>query len=789
MDFLFNLIWLIPVYPLLAFVIIVLGLNRNKKASAWLAVGAMVLATIHSWGIVLGTMGAYAADAHQGIHIDGWQLPLPWLPTGLSLFNMGFAVDGFTAAMLFMVPFVCLMIFIYATEYMEGYDDDHGYDPDHGHFGRYARFFAYVSLFAAGMLMLVIADNLLLLFISWEIMGLCSYLLIGFWFDKKYPDEHEVATPANPLQALVFWRYAGPPKVAPRLAALKAFMTTRVGDTLFFSGMMILWSYAGTLTFRDIFEPAMLTHLAEMTLWGMPVATLSALLIFAGAVGKSAQFPLHVWLPDAMEGPTTVSALIHAATMVSAGVYLVARMLPLMSTIEGGPALQWIAIIGAITAVMGATIGIAQYDIKRVLAYSTISQLGYMMMALGLGGFLAGIFHLIAHAFFKALLFLGSGSVIHAMEHGAHHINDHHTDPQDMRNMGGLRHKMKASFWAYLAGTLALVGIFPFAGFWSKDEILAEAFLHGFGDHGTPLALWVYVAGAVGAIFTAFYMGRQIGLVFAGKPRTEIAAHAVEPGKRMTWPLLVLAVFALFIGFINIPSDFPVIGHGWFHGFAGEVHAYATEDAVIDHGEEAEAHQGEEAAEHGEDAAVEHGGGAAPGLSLAAVPFNWTVAISSTLLGLFFFSLGWWRYSRVHSPEAKDPVQLIPVIGEPLFTLWYNKYYFDEIYRGMIIYPVMWLADFCGKFDYDWVINPIVNLFGRATVVIADGSGVFDKEGIDGIFVNGIPGLFKKFGGQLRLLQTGRAQNYLLILIIGFLILIGIYLAFFSGQGANIAAL
>jgi NADH-quinone oxidoreductase subunit L len=530
-----------------------------------------------------------------------------------------------------------------------------------------------------------------------------------------------------------------------------------VGDTLFFAGMLILWSYAGTLTFREIFEPSVLEHLAEVTLWGVPVAVLTGLLIFAGAVGKSAQFPLHVWLPDAMEGPTPVSALIHAATMVSAGVYLVARMLPLMTTFEGGPAMQWIAIIGAITAVMGATIGVAQYDVKRVLAFSTVSQLGYMMMALGIGGFLAGVFHLITHAFFKALLFLGSGSIIHAMEHGAHHVHDHHTDPQDMRNMGGLRRKMKASFWAYLAGTLALVGIFPFAGFWSKDEILAEAFQHAFGDHPDPLSFWVYVAGAVGAIFTAFYMGRQIGLVFAGKPRTELAAHAEEPGRRMTWPLLVLAVFALFIGFINIPADFPLIGNGWFHGFAGEVHLVAEE--------------------------------AAPGIAFEAVPFDVFVAVSSTALGLLFFALGWWRYSRIRSREAKDPIQLIPIIGQPLFTLWSNKYYIDEIYRGVLIYPTMWLASFCGKFDYDWVINPIVNFVGNFTRLVADGSGVFDQRGIDGYLVDGIPGLFNWFGGQLRLLQTGRAQNYLLILIIGFLILISIYLAFFSGQNISLAAL
>ncbi len=739
MGFFFNTIWLIPLYPLLAFAIIVLGLNRNKKASAGLAVGAIALSTVHSWIIVFQTVGVYMADAHHGIHIAGWQMVVPWLPIGFNKFYTGFAVDGFTAAMLFMVPFVCLMIFIYSMEYMEGYEEQ---------FGRYARFFAYIALFAAGMLMLVIADNLLLLFIAWEVMGLCSYLLIGFWFEKTYPDADEVATPRGLVQTLQFWKYAGPDKIPPTLAGLKAFLTTRVGDVMLFAGMLILWSYAGTLTFREVFEPHMLEHLAEVTLWGVPVATLSALLIFGGAVGKSAQFPLHVWLPDAMEGPTPVSALIHAATMVSAGVYLVARMLPLFSTFEHSPALQWVAIIGAITAVMGATIGVAQYDIKRVLAYSTISQLGYMMMALGIGGFAAGIFHLLTHSFFKALLFLGSGSVIHAMEHGAHHVHDHHTDPQDMRNMGGLRDKMSASFWAYLFGTLALVGIFPFAGFWSKDEILAEAFLH----RAEPLSFWVYIAGTVGAIFTAFYMGRQIGLVFWGKPRTDLAAHAVEPGKRMTWPLLILAFFALTLGLVNAPF----LG-GWLHGFAGEVHLIAEE--------------------------------AAPGISFEAVPFNLQVAITSTILGALSFFFGWWLYSRLASAEAKDPIERIPVIGRPIFTILYNKYYIDEIYRGLLIYPTVSLATFCGKFDYDWVINRIVDFVGNLTRLVADGTGVFDQIAIDGYFVNGIPGLFNWFGGQLRLLQTGRVQNYLLILVVGLLILVGIYLVLWSGQGVSIASL
>jgi NADH-quinone oxidoreductase subunit L len=837
MEILFNLIWLIPLYPLLAFAIIVLGLNRSQKASAGLTIAAIALATIHSWGIVFYTVGVYmstpthepttevaaesethaaapAEEAHtteaeaepaaagegeatptvctggEPIHIIGCDKSVAWLPYGSSMFYTGFAVDGFTAVMLFMVSFVCLMIFIYAAEYMEGYEAE---------FGRYSRFFAYVSLFAAGMLMLVIANNLLLLFMAWEIMGLCSYLLIGFWFEKRYPgSDDKIKKPSNPLQALMFWKYPGPMYIKPSLAGLKAFMTTRIGDVLLFSGMLILWSYAGTLTFREIFQPEMLTYLTEVELWGVPVAVLSALLIFGGAVGKSAQFPLHVWLPDAMEGPTPVSALIHAATMVSAGVYLVARMLPLFATIEGSPALQWVAVIGAITAVMGATIGVSQYDAKRVTAYSTISQLGYMMMALGLGGFLAGVFHLLTHSFFKALLFLCDGSIIHAMEHlhhTSHHGHDdhapaHHDDsghhdvhheapahedidngygayhrtgydpdnPQDMRNMGGLRHKAPVTFWTYLAGTAALIGLFPFAGFWSKDEILTEAWLHAFDPHHpSALAFWVFVAGIVGAVFTAFYMGRKTGMVFFGPQRTAMAEHAQEPGWRMLGPLVILAFFALTLGFINIPTNIPVIGNGWLHGFAGEVHEVAVP--------------------------------AAPGLALEAVPFNLMVALIAGVLGLASFALGWWLYSGQQTADAPDTIESVPVMGRPIFTILYNKYYFDEIYRGMFIYPTVWLAGICGKFDYQWVINRIVDFVGKFFVVASDGSGVFDQIGIDGYFVNGIPSLVNRFGHQLRLLQTGRVQNYLLLLIIGLLILVGLYLMIYTGQSWSIAAL
>lgn len=689
MNALFSLLVpIIPVFPLIAFAVIVLRTNPNKELSARIAIGGIGLSTIVSWLVVLLTIfGGHHVQA------EGWSLPISWMPTGEITFNQGFAIDGFTASMLFMVPFICTLIFIYASEYMEG-------DP------RYSRFFAYVSLFAFGMLTLVVADNLLLLFMAWEVMGLCSYLLIGFWFEKE----------------------------SAKKAALKAFLTTRIGDVLLFGGMLLLYSYTGTLTFREMFDPHVLEGLAEAEIWGMTASTVIALLIFGGAVGKSAQFPLHIWLPDAMEGPTPVSAMIHAATMVSAGVYLVARMLPVFAIGDHGDALAWVAIIGSITAFFGATIGLAQNDIKRVLAYSTISQLGYMMIALGLGGFMAGVFHMLAHAFFKALLFLGSGSVIHAVEHGAHEVHDHHTDPQDMMNMGGLRHKMRNTYLAYMAGTVALVGIFPFAGFWSKDEILAEAWIlwgeQGFGS----VPFWAWLCGTLGALLTALYMGRQIGLVFMGEPRSEAAAHAHEPGDRMTRPLLVLAVFAVIGGFFNLPFG----DGGLLHHFAGEVHEFSH------------------------------------ALHLEAIPFTLPVALISTILAVGGFVLGIRMYENL---KAGDPDPMARYLG-PLFPLFKNKYYIDEIYNFVIIQPIIAFASFCGKFDYDWVINPIVNTVGNFGRILAELSAQIDRIVVDGVGVLGIANLIGQSGKQLRKTQTGNAQSYVMVLSLTALTLVGVYLFF-----------
>ena len=593
-----NLIYLIPLLPFLAFLAIVLLFNRNSRLSGLTAIVAIGVSWVISWGVVA------TAITTEHFYEHPINLPLISIPTGTVNLSMGFTVDSLTAIMLFMVPFVCLMIFIYSWGYMgvgkpkaaDGGNDSHGghdasltpalsqgergpednHEAEGGHGGgkgwpagpenvdpMASRFFAFISLFATGMLGLVLADSLILLFIFWEIMGLCSYLLISFWFARKYDD---------------------PNRITPKKAGFKAFITTRIGDAIMFIGMMILYASAAFLTqgqagltFSALFTPEVLEGLQTLSILGISVATLTAILIFWGSIGKSAQFPLHVWLPDAMEGPTPVSALIHAATMVSAGVYLIIRMYPLM--IAGStPALNFIGIIGAFTALFAAIIAVTQTDIKRVLAFSTISQLGYMFAALGIGAYVAAVFHLITHAFFKALLFLGSGSVIHGMEHGEHHAHEHghHEvagfDPNDMRYMGGLRHRMRGTFIAFLIGGLSLAG-FPLitAGFWSKDEILAEAWYHFLhGDPNATLSMVVFIALALGAFLTAFYTWRQITMTFLRKPRTESAASASESSKSMVVPLLILAAFALLLGYAGVSEEFPIIGpilHNPLHQF------------------------------------------------------------------------------------------------------------------------------------------------------------------------------------------------------------------------------
>ena len=484
-----SIVWLLPLPPFLAFVLIILFTNRHKALSHSLAVGSALL----SW---LGSMVVFfSAIRTEHLGANPITSAINWLPTADTWFKIGIRIDPLSTATLFFVAWTVLMIFIYSVGYHNygqpaGDHDKKGLQPhgatvtdEHGHQHvvpsiepMYSRFFAFIGLFAFGMYTLVVSDNLLTLFVGWEIMGLCSYLLIGFWYQKP----------------------------SARAAMIKAFLTTRVGDVFMLLGIAYLYTTVGSLSYTDIFNPATLEKLGSTPavggILGLSAASLIGILLFIGTIGKSAQWPLHVWLPDAMEGPTPVSAMIHAATMVSAGVYMVIRMFPLLEvgSLAGhpSPAMNVLAVIGTFTAIFAATIAVAQNDIKRVLAYSTISQLGYMIAALGIGAYVAAAFHLFTHAFFKALLFLGSGSVIHGVEHGKLHTGDT-ADPQDMLNMGGLRKKMPITFWTFLIGGFALSG-FPLitAGFWSKDEILAEAFGNGH---------WVvFIVLALSAFITAF---------------------------------------------------------------------------------------------------------------------------------------------------------------------------------------------------------------------------------------------------------------------------------------------
>jgi NADH-quinone oxidoreductase subunit L len=627
-----------------------------------------------------------------------------WFQIGESWQQLGWVLDPLTSMMLVMVSFVGLLIFIYSIGYM-------------AHDENFTRFFCFLSLFAAAMLGLVIANNLLLFFICWELVGLTSYLLIGFWYHKP----------------------------AAAAAAKKAFITTRIGDLAFLLGMVWLYSQAGSLSFYDggkgCLETSALTRLVtQTTTLGLAASTGIGLLIFCGAIGKSGQVPLHVWLPDAMEGPTPVSALIHAATMVAAGVFLVARVYPLMAAHSAGTAaestaaLQVVTWVGAITAVFAATIAVAQNDIKRILAYSTVSQLGYMMMGLGMGGVAVGMFHLITHAFFKALLFMGAGSVIH----GCH-------DEQDVRCMGGLRKFMPVTFATYAIGMLALSG-FPllFSGFWSKDEILHAA-------HLWSISHWPFYLGLIGALLTAFYMTRQVFYVFFGHcrlasakttssekrtvehagltagehPHTELPAEPHESPQLMTAPLVILAVFSIVLGFIGTPV-WP-----WFQAFL------SGEPLTVDFSQ------------------------------LAKPDFLSTVFLSTTVV-FIGLGIGYWLYGRKPVPAAEQP-DALETFWPNVFTLLKRKYYVDEAYEWAIVGLNAFWAKTCDWLDR-WVWDGIVQLVSYVTVGLS-----WVNRSIDEFVINlGFDETCKDLsrgGGLMSRLQDGRIQHYLRLIGVGLVVL------------------
>jgi NADH-quinone oxidoreductase subunit L len=630
--------WIIPFLSLVSFGTIIFFTIKRPRLSAYISIGAVAIGFVLSVIVLAEVLSNPVSSEFKftWINLPGFKI------------EMGMLVDPLTAVMLMVVTIVSMLVQIYSVGYMAG-------DP------RFSRYFSFLSLFTFSMLGLVLANNFFEIFIFWELVGLTSYLLIGFWFEKKVAAD----------------------------AGKKAFITTRTGDLGFLIGIFILTSAAGTFNFHQIF------HQIEAHTIPSALITISAIFIFCGAVGKSAQFPLHVWLPDAMEGPTPVSALIHAATMVAAGVYLVARTMTVFAAAPSAALV--VAIIGAFTAFLAASIGLVQNDIKRVLAYSTISQLGYMMLALGLVGYTAGTFHLMTHAYFKALLFLGAGSVIHAM-----HTND-------IWEMGGLYPKMKITAITFIIASLSISGIFPFSGFWSKDEIFAVA-----AQFHNPIFLIVAI---LVAFMTAFYMFRLCFVTFFGKPRNmEKFEHAHESPKNMTIPLMVLAFLSITAGWVGIP---------WLKkGYSSFVYFH-------------------------------HPHHAEPNFLLMGI---------STIVALSGIGLAYLMYYK----KSISPEKLKEKFSFP-YKVLFNKYYFDELYHAIIINPILNLARYLFRFDLG-IIDWLVNAFGDFTVFLSDVKEWFDSHIVDG-GVNGVAFVFKETGSKIRRIQTGQLQNYALIIFFGIVII------------------
>ena len=586
-----DYLWLIVLVPLLSSTLL---LFFGKRIGDGL-VGPMASAAVF-FSFAYSTLAGIdfvTGAAEHGEVVTLWS----WIP-GLGL-DAAYLWDPLSALITAIVTGVGLLIHIFAIGYMKG-------DP------RVPRFFAYLNLFIASMLILELAANFGVMFVGWELVGLSSYLLISFWFEK--------------------------PSAAA--AGKKAFIVNRIGDFGFMIALMLIFSTFGTLDFEHVFEVAPAVLSASL-------ATTIALMLFVGATGKSAQIPLYVWLLDAMEGPTPVSALIHAATMVTAGVFMIARAAPLFELSE--IAMGVVATVGAVTALFAGTAAIAQRDIKRVLAYSTVSQLGFMVLAVGLGAYVAGMFHILTHAFFKALLFLGAGSVIHAM-----------AGEQDMNKMGGLRKVMPVTFWTMTVASLALAGIVPFSGFWSKDEILAAAFVHG--DY--TVALWV--VGLIAALFTAFYITRLMMLTFFGAPRWDESAHPHESPAVMTVPLILLAVGAFATGFVNLPWS-PWLEHFLESAFEG------VEQAELP----------------------------ATYLGLATLA---GIASVLAIVGIFF------AYSRYHRDELPDE-------SRGVWKTMLNGYYVDELYGRTIVMPGKAAAQASADFDakaIDGAVNGVGSVVKQA---------------------------------------------------------------------------
>lgn len=662
-------LWLIPALPLVAAGIGAFAPRRGRT----LAAGAAVAAMLGAFAVSCAALRAVISSPGSGppLHLT---YNFAWFDLGAETVRLGWLLDPLTAFMCVMVTAVGTLIFIFSLGYMRE-------DPN------FTRFFCFLSLFAAGMLGLLVANSLLLLFICWEIVGLASYLLIGFWFHK--------------------------PEAAA--AAKKAFITTRIGDLGLLLGMVWLYHASGTLLFYDggqgCLEFAALGTLSAHTLGGgLALSTAIGLLIFCGAIGKSGQFPLHVWLPDAMEGPTPVSALIHAATMVAAGVFLIARVYPLMGADQLSPdvalhALTVVAFVGAITALIGSAIAVAQNDIKRILAFSTVSQLGYMMLALGVGSWIAAIFHLLTHAFFKALLFLGAGSVLHA----AHH-------EQDIRRLGGLAKRLPRTFAAFAVGMMALSGVpFLFSGFWSKEAILHAA--REWEVSSIPLAI-----GLAGVVLTAFYMTRLVAEVFFGKARSAPAEHAHENSAVITVPLSLLAVGSVALGFIGTPA-WP-----WLQSKLS--------------GREIPA------------ASLLEGGG---------------LMVLSIFLVAVGLGAGWALYGR--RPRVRDSAPDPLAAATPrLFAFLAERMRFDELYAATFGRASRALAAFADRLDR-WVWGGLVGFLAQFGEFSGFLDREADEDGLNAGF-NNVSEKLRGAGRAYARAQTGEAHGYLRALAVAFAVLV-----------------
>ncbi len=705
----------------------------GERWSGWfatlMAIASFVVVVILDFGLQGNGHHVEIVHLMNWINIPSFDFVVPW----------ALQIDTLSVTMMLVITGVGSIIHVYSIGYMHGDEN-------------FSRYFTYMNLFLFFMLILVSGSSYLVLFVGWEGVGLCSYLLISFWFERV--DKNGVWMNAN--------------------AGRKAFITNRVGDFAMVLAVILTFYAFGTLDFGSIFDTAVeLFERGEMVaIFGNEVAlgaVLSAItvLFLLAATGKSAQLVLHVWLPDAMAGPTPASSLIHAATMVTSGIYLIVRSNVLYEiarasqyTVIGNlTSSDIVALVGAGTALYAGLIAFTQYDIKKVLAYSTVSQLGFMIAAAGMGAYIAAMFHLITHAFFKALLFMAAGSVIHGMEHGHHelahghdghdeHQEDDGFDPQDMRYMGGLRHKMPTTFWTYLIGALALAGIFPFAGFWSKDEMLAHAFATGNREISSVMFV-VYVLLLLAAMCTAFYMGRQLRMVFWGNPRHEAADHAHESSRIMTIPLVILAVFAVIAGLANLP----LLNGNEYAGGANLVLEHWLEHSlmVIELTEEGVLH-----APH------------------TPTSINLYVAIMSTVLALAALGLAFFIYrNKPQKVTDPDPTQKIPglwgIFGRlPLNTL-YMKGVIPLFNRLAHVFGHRVDWDFWHDFVHERIIrDPFVEFANFMANVI-------DKQGVDGI-VNGVGSVTKRIAGGLRQSQTGMARTYALSVFLGAVLLLIIFL-------------